>query len=71
MKNELKNTLTGREYEVFIFVVKGFTTTKIANELALKSNTISTIKKNIHNKLGTNSDIELFKLAYKNSLVNL
>lgn len=71
MKNELKNTLTGREYEVFIFVVKGFTTTKIADELALKSNTISTIKKNIHNKLGTNSDIELFKLAYKNSLVNL
>jgi DNA-binding NarL/FixJ family response regulator len=60
--NQFEN-LTKREKEVLDYMLKGALVKDICKELELKSNTISTFKKNIFKKTGTNNVIELFRLA--------
>ena len=71
MSNELKFLLSKRELEVFKLITQGLSTKGISESLELRPNTISTIKKNINYKLGTRSDLDVFKLALKNKLVKL
>jgi DNA-binding NarL/FixJ family response regulator len=59
MKNKL-NKLSKRETEVLKFLLKGYKTTEIAKFLFLKTNTISTIKKNIYYKLNEKSIIQIY-----------
>ena len=47
MKNNELKLLAKREREVFQLLVSGQSTKQVAIELGLKSNTISTIKRNI------------------------
>ena len=59
--------LSNRETEVCNLLLSGSSTTKIAHELNIKCNTVSTIKKSIFFKTKTNNLIELyevFKQAY-------
>jgi DNA-binding NarL/FixJ family response regulator len=58
----LKDKLSKREQEVFKYLITGCKTNKIAEILGLKSNTISTMKRNIFLKLKVNSTIELYNL---------
>jgi DNA-binding NarL/FixJ family response regulator len=67
--SDLLATLATRERQVFDFIVKGLRTKEISDELKIKANTVSTIKKVIFRKLKVNSNIELFKIAQECSLV--
>lgn len=61
--------LTKREKEVLILILQGAQVKEISASLDLKSNTISTFKKNILSKTGVSNNIELFKLAQEHNIV--
>ncbi len=63
------NFLSKREKEVLDLMLKGAQVKDISASLELKSNTISTFKKNILAKTGVKNNIELFKLAQENKIV--
>ncbi len=63
MKNNQLQLLSKREREVFLLLVSGQSTTQIAIELGLKSNTISTIKRNIFFKLKISTVIEAYEIS--------
>jgi DNA-binding CsgD family transcriptional regulator len=53
--------LTKREIEISLLILEGDTTNQIAIKLGIKSNTVSTIKRNVFFKLGIHSEIALYK----------
>ena len=59
----LLTTLVTRERQVFDFIVKGMRTKEISDQLKIKPNTVSTIKKVIFRKLKVSTNIELYKIA--------
>ena len=63
MKNKELQLLAKREREVFQLLVSGQSTKQIAIELGLKSNTISTIKRNIFFKLKISTVIEAYEIS--------
>jgi DNA-binding NarL/FixJ family response regulator len=66
---DLLATLANRERQIFDFIVKGRRTKEISDQLNIKANTVSTIKKVIFRKLNVNSNIELYKIAQECQLV--
>jgi len=71
---DLTNTihfLSKRERQIFNLILEGLTTTEIAVLLQIKSNTVSSIKKNIYVKLNINSKVDLVKLAIKEGICSL
>ena len=66
---ELLTTLASREREVFDLIVSGQRTKEISDQLNIKANTVSTIKKVILRKLKVSTNIELFKIAQECALV--
>ena len=66
---ELLTTLASREREVFDLIVRGQRTKEISDQLNIKANTVSTIKKVILRKLKVSTNIELFKIAQECALV--
>ena len=63
------NILSKREKEVLDLMLQGAQVKDISASLELKSNTISTFKKNILVKTGVKNNIELFKLAQEYKIV--
>jgi len=63
--------LARREKEVYNLIVNGLRNSEISKSLGLKSNTISTIKKNIMIKLQVKNLIELYNHSYKINNNNL
>jgi DNA-binding NarL/FixJ family response regulator len=63
--------LSQREFEVAYLIVSGKRTTDIANQLDLKTNTVSTIKRNIFYKMGVNTSIDLYILSLKEGIMSL
>jgi DNA-binding NarL/FixJ family response regulator len=63
------NVLSKREKEVLDLMLQGAQVKDISASLELKSNTISTFKKNILSKTGVKNNIELFKLAQEHKIV--
>jgi DNA-binding NarL/FixJ family response regulator len=63
------NVLSKREKEVLGLMLQGAQVKDISASLELKSNTISTFKKNILFKTGVKNNIELFKLAQEYKIV--
>ena len=61
--------LSRREKEVLNLILQGAQVKDISASLELKSNTISTFKKNILSKVGVSNNIELFKLALEHKIV--
>jgi DNA-binding NarL/FixJ family response regulator len=61
--------LSRREREVLNLILQGTQVKDISASLELKSNTISTFKKNILSKVGVNNNIELFKLAQEHKII--
>ena len=57
------SVLSNRETEIAMLILEGKKTNDIANKLNVKSNTVSTIKKRIFDKIGVESSIQLYKLA--------
>ena len=63
MTNNTQNSiekLTKREIEISLLISEGYTTNAIAQKLGIKSNTVSTIKRNVFFKLGIHSEIALY-----------
>jgi DNA-binding NarL/FixJ family response regulator len=63
------NILSRREKEVLNLILQGAQVKDISASMELKSNTISTFKKNILSKVGVSNNIELFKLALEHKIV--
>lgn len=61
--------LSDREMEVFKLLASGKTSGEIAKELSLSSNTISTFKTRISDKMGFHNNVDLIKFAIDNQLV--
>lgn len=57
------NSLTEREIEVFRLIGKGMSTSKVATRLGISSNTVSTHRKHIKEKLDLKSAAELLLFA--------
>ncbi len=55
--------LSKREKQILDLMLSGLLVKDIGLKLGLKSNTISTVKKSVLMKTGTNNIIELFKLS--------
>jgi len=60
--NQLVSKLSKRELQIAHLIVEGKTTSFIAMNLGIKSNTVSTIKKRAYTKLNVTTDIDLYKL---------
>jgi DNA-binding CsgD family transcriptional regulator len=60
--NQLVSKLSKRELQVAHLIVEGKTTSFIAMNLGIKSNTVSTIKKRAYAKLNVTTVIDLYKL---------
>ena len=63
------SNLTDRESEIAYLILEGRKTSDIANKLSVKSNTVSTLKKNIFSKVGIESSIQLYKLAIEQGVI--
>jgi DNA-binding NarL/FixJ family response regulator len=61
--------LSKREREVLNLILQGAQVKDISASMELKSNTISTFKKNILSKVGVSNNIELFKLAQEHKII--
>ena len=58
--------LSKREIEIALLILDGKRTLDIAEELRIKPNTVSTIKKNIFYKIGVKTVIDLYKILLSN-----
>ena len=68
---ENSNNLTKlgqRETQIFEMLSEGKKTSQIAEELSLKPNTVSTIKKVIYRKLGVSTSLDFFKFVLENKV---
>ena len=63
------SALSDRESEIAMLILDGKKTNDIANKLNVKSNTVSTMKKRIFEKVGVESSIQLYKLAIKEGVI--
>lgn len=70
-EDEAEETLTAREKEVIIYVVKGLTNKEIAAQLFISTHTVITHRKNIARKLDIHSPAGLTVYAIMNKLVDL
>ncbi|MBM3678912.1 MAG: response regulator transcription factor [Actinobacteria bacterium] len=62
-------SLSQREFEVFLRLAQGRTTTEIAGELALSVKTVSTYRARVLEKLGVRSNAELVRYALEAELI--
>lgn len=63
-------SLSDREYQVFLMLAEGEKVSTIARKLHLSTKTISTFKKRILDKLGVKTDVDLIKLAIELNLTS-
>ena len=67
-KKNLLDSLSPRELEIAYYMYLGMRVKDISKLLGIKSNTISTIKKNLFYKLEIKNIIELFKLVTEQNI---
>jgi len=68
---EIENNLTKlgqRETQIFEMLSEGKKTSQIAEELSLKPNTVSTIKKVIYRKLKVSTSLDFFRFVIENKV---
>jgi two-component system, NarL family, invasion response regulator UvrY len=63
-------TLSDREYEVFIKIASGKKATEIAEELSISIHTVNTYRARILEKLSASSNVELTQYAMHNNLID-
>jgi DNA-binding NarL/FixJ family response regulator len=69
LKHKPHDTLSPREFEIFLALGSGQTSKGIASELGLSIKTVSTYKKRIFDKMGFRNDTELVIYSLKNNLL--
>jgi len=65
----LKKSLSPREKEIAMYLSEGQSTKMIASKIGIKSNTVSTYKKNLFFKLEVDTTIDLYKKLNDNYLL--
>ncbi len=65
-RNEIFNTLTAKEFEVFNFLIEVYTMKETSKLLNVKYSTINSHTKSIYKKLGVNSRSQLIIRFHKN-----
>ncbi len=68
-ENRSVDRLSNREFEVFKLLAAGKTISQIAKDIFLSSNTISTFRSKIFEKMSFHNNMELIKYAVDNKLV--
>jgi two-component system, NarL family, invasion response regulator UvrY len=68
LQNEPHESLSAREYEIFLFLLEGKSSVEIAKLLGLSANTIHTFVSRIKVKLGVNSIVDIVKYGQRNQL---
>lgn len=63
-------TLSDREYEVFIKIASGRKSTEIAEQLSISIHTVNTYRARILEKLSMSSNVELTQYAMHNNLID-
>ncbi len=66
---KLHETLSDREYEIFILFAKGVSTGKIAKQLSLSVNTVGTFRRRILEKMKIRNNAGMVAYALKNNLI--
>ena len=66
---KVHETLSNREFEVFKQIASGKTSNQIATDLALSSNTVSTYKTRLLNKMNLKNTAEITRYAIENKLI--
>lgn len=69
VEEQLHGRLTGREYEIFLDLVKGLTVGDIATRLHVSSKTVSTHKARLMTKLDAKNISDLVRYAYSQDLL--
>ena len=69
-KNQGAKKITRREMDVLRLIVKGFTSSQIAQELVVSENTVETHRKNLFAKCQVKNAVELFRFANENGLID-
>jgi DNA-binding NarL/FixJ family response regulator len=69
-ENPPHTLLTDREYDIFSRIVHGASLTEIAEKLSLSIKTVSTHKSHILTKLSLASNVDLFRYAMENKLLD-
>ena len=69
-ENPPHTLLTDREYDIFSRIVHGASLTEIAEKLSLSIKTVSTHKAHILTKLSLASNVDLFRYAMENKLLD-
>jgi two-component system invasion response regulator UvrY len=64
-------TLSAREFEVFVMLARGKSVTEIAEVLFLSPRTVGTHLYNIKQKLGAGNSAELTRIAIRNGLIDV
>lgn len=67
--NQSIESLSDREYEVFKLLASGKSISDIAKQLVLSTNTVSTFRSRIFEKMGFHNNLELIRYAVNNNLV--
>lgn len=67
--NEFHDTLSKREYDVFLLLVSGISSADIAKKLAISATTVSTYRARIMEKMGMKSNAELIRYAIEKNLI--
>jgi len=65
----MKKSLSPREKEIAMYLSEGLSTNMIASKIGIKSNTVSTYKKNLFFKLEVDTTIDLYKKLNDNYLL--
>ena len=65
----MKKSLSPREKEIAVYLSEGQSTKMIASKIGIKSNTVSTYKKNLFFKLEVDTTIDLYKKLNDNYLL--
>ena len=68
-EQELEQTLSDREFQIFKMIVAGKTVTAIAQEFSLSVKTVSTHRKHILDKMGVETNAELIGFARSRGLL--
>ncbi len=62
-------SLSDREFEVFKMIASGKSISEIAKQLVLSTNTVSTFRARVFDKMGFQNNLELIRYAVNNNLV--
>jgi DNA-binding NarL/FixJ family response regulator len=68
-EKQVHEHLSDREFEVFILLASGKSTSAIAKQLSLSTTTVSTYRNRIMEKMGMRSNVELARYALEKKLI--